>query len=108
MLEARRQGILPFNVSRREAYGQAQRYQEDILNMTEADLPRTCLSDEQLDELRDISYRVEQQYMPSMLETHNESFVGANQKGKFCSADATKVLQDPGWRSFLGSILSNQ
>eukprot|EP00977_Amphora_coffeiformis_P014801 scaffold4223_cov189-Amphora_coffeaeformis.AAC.61 len=101
-LEAHRLGILPPKTTRSTAMQQAQRYQEKILNLTVADLPQACLSEELLDKMREISYQHEQRIMPSLIETHNESFVKANQKGKFCSVNATKVLEDPGWKNFLG------
>lgn len=102
VIAAKKQGILSLKVGRTIAEKEIERYHREVLNQTMEDLPQLCLSGAKLQSFRQVSYDLERQVMPSMLASHDEAFF--KKLKNLCTVDASKVLEDPGWRSFVRNI----
>ena len=106
---AHRQGLIQHNVSRPNAVSAIQHYQEDVLNLTSNDFPLTCLSNQTLDRLLNLSLIVETNLFPEPYAKKNEAehragFETARAGEKYCHVDADLVLADKGWRSMLSNL----
>ena len=104
---AKEAGLLRDDVGRSSSRAHIKRFLVTTNQTVERDLPLKCLEKSKESLLRQISYEAEEQLMPSLLSSFNTSFAAAIEKHKFCNVDATILLQNKTWRSFLSSIGSS-
>ena len=101
---AQEAGLLRDDVVRGKVKGQIRKFLKRTNQTVERDLPLKCLEKSKENLLRQISYEAEEQLMPSLLPSFNASFAAAIAAHKFCCVDATTLLQNETWQSFLSSI----
>jgi hypothetical protein len=98
-------------LERREVGKKIRRRQERELNLSARDFPLACLPNRTLDELKNLSWRLERRLFPEEDEEkarqkHDGGFARSVASGAFCWIDANRTLSDPTWRSFLENQLA--
>ena len=91
--------------SRGTARRMIQEHQESYLNRTATDFPLICPPMHQLNELLEVSIKVEREYFPDFFEAEQEDklrekFHKMVSRSQFCSVDTKKVLDDPQWKTY--------
>jgi hypothetical protein len=80
--------------------------QERDLKRTAKDFPLVCLPNRTLDELKNLSWKLEQSLFPYANEEearrkHDNGFAKSVASRTYCWIDTNRTLSDPSWRSFL-------
>ena len=98
-IAAKKAGLLEVhkNLTRREATVVLRSYFEDTLGLNEADLPKYCMEERELNLLKRISVLSETLAFPRFYnEEEFDSRLDIYSKTKLCSVNTTKVLDDHG------------
>ena len=92
--------------SRGTARRMIREHHERYLNRTATDFPLICPPMHQLNELLEVSIKVEREYFPDFFEAEQgedklrEKFHKMVSRSRFCSVDTKKVLDDPQWKTY--------
>jgi hypothetical protein len=101
-------GLIDPKLSRIEVIARITTHQAD-LNKTVTDFPLTCLSNNTLERLFNVSLRTELSVYPEKNSEEaeaklREGFAANVAAQKYCSINATQVLQDSNWMKYLRSL----
>jgi len=112
VMAAYKRGIVHSNpnktlVLRHQASTAAKQRQEQVLGKKAKDFPLLCFSNATLERFLNLSFTVEQNmfgYSMKQDQQHKKGFAEAVDKKKFCHVNATAVLENADWHSFLSSL----
>ena len=101
-VESHERGLV--SKSRLVVYKQIQRFQERTLGKSSTDFPKTCPPQSFMKRLLKESLRTEKKLFPQQYKKlerkHRKAFARAVESGKFCTINATRVLEDRQWLQF--------
>src|SRR3569832_2491665 len=83
-----------------------QHRQEVILNKSASDFRLTCLSNQSLEALFNLSFTTEAVILSGMEAEHREQFDRAVQNGMFCHIDVNRALEHPDWKGYFQPFAS--
>jgi hypothetical protein len=100
-VEAHEQGLV--SKSRLAVYKRIQNFQEKTLGKSSTDFPKSCPSQSFLKRVLKESLQTEKKIYPQQYKKferkHRKAFARAIQSEKFCTINATRVLEDKQWRN---------
>jgi hypothetical protein len=102
-------GLIDPRLSLQEVFGLIKTHHEIHNLKTDTDFPLACPSNQTLERLLNVSLRTELSVYPEKATKeaeakHREGFAESVAKNKYCSINATEVLQDERWRQYLRSL----
>jgi hypothetical protein len=106
---AHQKGLYTGQVRRRKVAKLIQQRQTEELQLSVNDFPLQCFSNKTVDRLLNLSLKTEhnlfgEAWTEEQESEHRAGFAAALQKGKYCTIDTSKTLEDAGWQSFFRSL----
>lgn len=110
-VEAYERGLVDKSLSRKKVAESARIFQMRVRRKEAHDLPMTCLEEESRREITSLSAEAEIELFQEVLSSEKKAKIrkqceAAMNSIKFCNVDTGKVLSDPNWVKFFGSIHS--
>mmetsp|Transcript_25280 Transcript_25280/g.37053 ORF Transcript_25280/g.37053 Transcript_25280/m.37053 type:complete len:437 (+) Transcript_25280:182-1492(+) len=109
-LEAHFLKLLPDGMSRDDARDVIQHRQEEVLNLTHVDFPKTCIDDEVMGLVLELSLEAERTMVPEFFdsargETVLRSKFETDKNTVFCAVDYDELWKQNGWLDFFQNEL---
>jgi len=110
-VEAYERGLVDKSLSRKKVAESARVFQMRVMKKRVQDLPMTCLDEEARRDIISLSAEAEIEIFQENLSSDEKANIrkqceAAMESKKFCNVDIAKVLSDPNWVKFFGSIHS--